>query len=184
MRMRSLDSAATMGNCFGAFPFTNAKRHACTPVIFGDNIVVASHTFGVISFLVSKNGDDVTAKEAWRNKEMKINLATPVLVGGFLYSHGPSKNFACVDASNGQTKWTQAGFGEQVSHTVAYGDKLAVLTDAGELIVIKANPEKYHELARAQVSGKSWVYPAAANGKLYIRDTKDLACYPIAESTR
>ena len=135
-------------------------------------------------FVVSKNGDDVTARQAWQNKEMKINLATPVLLGGFLYSHGPSKNFACIDASTGQTKWTQAGFGEQVSHTVAYGDKLAVLTDAGELIVIKANPEKYQELSRAQVCGKSWVYPAAANGKLYIRDTRELACYPTAESTR
>ena len=163
---------------------TNAKRHACTPVIFGDNIVVASHTFGMISYVVSKNAEEVSAKEAWRNKDMKVNLATPVLVGGFLYSHGPSKNFVCVDASNGQTKWTQAGFGEQVSHTVAFGDKLAVVTDAGELIVIKANPEKYQELSRAQVCGKSWVYPAAANGKLYVRDTKELACYPIAGSTR
>jgi outer membrane protein assembly factor BamB len=163
---------------------TNAKRHACTPVIFGDNIVVASHTLGMISYLISKNGEEVSAKEAWRNKDMKINLATPVLVGGFLYSHGPSKNYVCVDASNGQTKWTQGGFGEQVSHTVVFGEKLAVLSDSGELIVIKANPEKYQELGRAQVCGKTWVYPAAANGKLFIRDTRELACYPIAGSSR
>lgn len=163
---------------------TGAKRHACTPVIVGDNIVMNSYTYGMASFLVSKNGDEVTAKEAWRNKDIKINLATPVLVGGFLYSHGPNKNYVCVDAANGQIKWTQPGFGEQVSHTTAFGDKLAVTTDAGQLIILKANPNHYEELARAQVCGKTWSFPAWANGKLYIRDNRELACYTISEAIR
>lgn len=163
---------------------TQAKRHTCTPVIVGDNIVVNTFTFGMASYLVSKKGDEVTATEAWRNKDTKINLATPVLVGGFLYSHGPSKNFVCVDASNGKVKWTQSGFGVEVSHTTAFGDRLVATTDSGQMIVIKANPDRYEELGRAQISGKTWSYPAWANGKLYIRDNRDLACYAIAEASR
>lgn len=163
---------------------TGAKRHACSPVIVGDNIVMNSYTYGMASFLVTKNGEDVGAKEAWRNKDLKINLATPVLVGGFLYSHGPNKNYVCVDASNGQVKWTQPGFGEQVSHTTAFGDKLAVTTDAGQLIVIKANPNRYEELSRAQVCGKTWSFPTWANGKLFIRDNRELACYPMADAAK
>jgi outer membrane protein assembly factor BamB len=111
-------------------------------------------------------------------------LGTPILVGGFLYCHGPNKNYVCVDASSGEVKWTQNGFGEQISHTTAFGDKLAVLTDAGQLIVIKANPNKYEELSRAQVCGKTWTYPTWANGELFVRDNRELACYPIAEAIR
>jgi outer membrane protein assembly factor BamB len=163
---------------------TNAKRHAMTPVIIGDNIVVNSHTIGMISYLVSKDGEKMSAKESWRNKDVKINLCTPVLVGGFLYCHGPSKNYMCVDAASGKVKWTQGGFGQEVSTTLAVGDKLVVVSDSGEMFILKANPDHYEELARAQVCGKSWNFPAFANGKLYVRDQREIACYAIGESTR
>jgi hypothetical protein len=89
-----------------------------------------------------------------------------------------------VDASNGQTKWTQSGFGEQVSSTIAVGDKLAVVDDSGQLVILKANPNRYEELARMQVCGKTWDFPAFANGKLYVRDQREIACYAIGESSR
>jgi outer membrane protein assembly factor BamB len=163
---------------------TNAKRNTMTPVIIGDNIVVNTHTVGMISFLISKDGDKLTAKESWKNKDVKINLCTPALVGGFLYCHGPNRNYVCVDASNGQVKWTQNGFGEQVSSTIAVDDKLVVVSDSGELFILKANPERYQELARFQVCGKTWDFPAFANGKLYVRDQREIACYLIGESRR
>jgi outer membrane protein assembly factor BamB len=163
---------------------TNAKRHAMTPVVIGDNIVINTHTVGMISYLISKDGDKFSAKESWRNKNLKINLCTPVLVGGFLYCHGPNRNYVCVDASNGETKWTQGGFGEQVSSTISIGDKLVVVTDTGELLILKANPDRYEELARMQVCGKTWNFPAFADGKIYVRDQREIACYAIGESTR
>lgn len=167
------------------FPIaTQAKRHACTPVIIGDNIIVNTFTYGMACYTISKKGNDLGVTESWRNKNTKINLATPVLVGGFLYTHGPSKNYQCVDASNGNVKWTQAGFGEQVSATVVVGDKLVVVTDFGEMVVIKPSPDRYQELARVQVCGKTWSHPAFASGKLYVRDNRELVCLPIGESKR
>lgn len=163
---------------------TNAKRHAMTPIIIGDNIVINTHTVGMISYLISKDGDKMTARESWANKDLKINLSTPALVSGFLYNHGPNRNYVCVDASNGQTKWTQSGFGEQVSTTIVVGEKLVVVTDTGELLILKPNPNRYEELARMQVCGKTWNFPAFADGKLYVRDQREIACYAIGESTR
>jgi outer membrane protein assembly factor BamB len=156
---------------------TAAKRHAATPVIFGENVAVNSHTFGLLCFNISKQQNQFEATEIWANKNLKINLATPVLVGDFLYSHGPNKNFVCVDAKTGELKWDQPGFGEQNSSTLAFGDKLLVLTDFGELVLLAANPEKYSELGRAQVCGKNRNFPACANGRLYVRDSRELACY-------
>lgn len=158
---------------------TGAKRHAATPVIMGNRIVVNSHTFGTICFEIAREGGGFEVKQVWRNKDAKINLATPVLVGGYLYSHGASKNFLCLDASNGVAKWSQPGFGAQLSSALAVGDNIFVLTDAGEAVLIKAKPDNYEELARTQVGGKNWNHPALAEGKLFVRDGRELAAFRV-----
>ena len=158
---------------------TFAKRHAATPVISGDHVYFNSHTVGLICEKISKEGEQWQATQRWANKEAKINISTPALVGAFFYSQGPTKNFVCVDAKTGATQWQQPGFGRQNSATIAVGDKLLVLTDEGELVLVSASPEKYTELGRAQVCGKNWNFPAYADGKLYVRDAHELACYDL-----
>jgi outer membrane protein assembly factor BamB len=158
---------------------TGAKRHAATPVVFGDRVVVNSHTFGTICFKVSRRDNGFVATEVWKNQELRINLATPVLVKDFLFSHGPKKNFVCIDAATGALKWSQDGFGKDYSATIALNASLLVLTDDGQLLLIAADPEKYVELGRLQVCGKNWSFPAYSNGKLYVRDRRELVCYPL-----
>lgn len=158
---------------------TGAKRHAGTPVIFKNNIVVNSQTVGLVCFEISKQEKQVSAKELWANRKLKINLSTPVHVGEFLYSQGANKNFVCVDAKTGDLRWEQPGFGKQNSSTIVFGDKLLVLTDEGELVFLAANREEYSELGRIQVCGKNWNFPAYSNGKLFIRDSLELACFDL-----
>ena len=43
-----------------------------------------------------------------------------------------------------------------------------------------ADPEKYVELGRQQVCGKTWSFPAFADGRLYVRDNKELQCFDLA----
>jgi outer membrane protein assembly factor BamB len=159
---------------------TSAKRHAATPVVFGDTVIVNSHTFGMVAIGITRNGDTFEAKPAWENAAMKINLATAVLVDGYLYSHGPNKNFVCVDAKTGEQKWAQPGFGKEYSATLSVGKKLLVVTDDGLLVELKATPEKYEELGQAQICGKNWSHPAYADGKLYLRDSRELLSFDLA----
>src|SRR5262245_19157129 len=77
---------------------TNAKRHAASPVIFDDYVAVNSHTFGLACFKISKDSGGLKATEAWTNKDLKINLATPVLVDGYLYCQGANKDYVCAEA--------------------------------------------------------------------------------------
>jgi outer membrane protein assembly factor BamB len=161
---------------------TNAKRHAATPVIDGDNVIVNSHTIGLVAFKISKDSGGLKASPAWANTDLKINLATPVLVDGHLYCQGASKDYICAEAANGKLKWSQAGFGlgrRDYSSTIVVGKNLLVLTEDGTLILLQANPEKYTELARLQVCGNTWSFPAYANGKLYVRDTRSLQCIDL-----
>ena len=165
---------------------TGAKRHAASPVIDGDTVTVNSQTIGLVRTKISRSGSEFTASQAWANKPLTINLATPVLVDGHLYSYGPirTKDYVCVNAGTGTLKWTQSGFGigkDQTDYasTIAVGKNLLVLTYDGQLILIAANPEKYTELGRVQVCGKTWSHPALADGKLYVRDGRDLQCLDL-----
>ncbi|MEW6305200.1 MAG: PQQ-binding-like beta-propeller repeat protein [Verrucomicrobiota bacterium] len=153
---------------------TGAKRHIFTPLIVGDTVTVASHSIGTIKFKITKAGDVCKATEVWKNA-VKTNIATPVLVNGYLYNLGPGANtaFTCMDFETGETKWTQPGFGDYAS-IMAFGDKLLVLNATGEMFLIKANPQKYEELGRLQVAGKTWSHPAYSDGKLYVRDGKQV----------
>ena len=166
-------------------PFkTNAKRHAATPVVVGDLVIVNSHTIGLVATRIQKKGERFETKEAWANRALKINLATPVAADGYLFCQGPNKNYICVDAASGKEVWSQPGFGKEFSATIAVGKRLLVLSDAGELFLIAADPKKYSELGRAQVSGRTWSSPAFADGKLFVREGLlngwKLSCFNLA----
>jgi hypothetical protein len=92
-----------------------------------------------------------------------------------------------MDAKTGQLKWSQAGFGQgkkDYSSTIAAGKTLLVLTEDGTLLVLQPNPSKYTELARLQVCGNTWAFPAWAGGKLYVRDGRQLLCLDLAGSNK
>jgi outer membrane protein assembly factor BamB len=164
---------------------TDSKRHAATPVIFGDTVMVNSHTIGLLCFKIARDGAGWKASQLWGNRELKINLASPVLVGNYLYSQGAGKNYVCVDALTGKQMWSAEGFGDKLSVTIAVGKNLLVQTDKGELVLVAANPAKYMELGRAQVCGKTWNSPAYADGKLFVREGLDrgwkLTCFDLID---
>jgi outer membrane protein assembly factor BamB len=163
---------------------SDAKRHAVTPVVFGDTVIVSSWTFGQVALRISKEGDGLKAAQAWANKSSKINLSSPVLIGHCLYSQGPGRDYVGIDATTGKVCWSQPGFTAQArreySSTIAAGEKLLVLAETGTLVLLRANPEKYIELGRAQVCGNTWCHPAFADGKLYVRDGRSLACFDLS----
>jgi outer membrane protein assembly factor BamB len=163
---------------------TEAKRHACSPVILGDTVTVNSHTLGTISFRITRDGDGLKAAPAWANKELKTNLATAVAAGECFYNQGASRDYVCFDAQTGAIKWSQPGFGQgkkDYSSTIVAGKNLLVLSEDGTLLLLRADPAKYTELGRVQICGSTWSFPAYADGRLYVRDSRQLACYDLSD---
>ena len=171
------------GKILWRVPFkTDAKRHAGSPVIFGDLAIVNSQTIGLVATRIAQDSGGLKATQAWANKNLKINLSTPVLVDHYLYSQGVSPNYVCADAQSGEIKWSQPGFTggkEAYCSTIVTGKNLLVLTHDGELLLLAANPEKYTELGRLQVCGKTWSFPAFADGKLFVRGGRELSCLDL-----
>jgi outer membrane protein assembly factor BamB len=149
---------------------TEALRHACTPIIHGDDVIVNSQTIGTVCFHIRQTGGKFVAEQKWQNKEQKINIATPVLLEKHLYTQGAGPYLICMDAGSGEVLWKQTGFGDKYTACIASGDKLLAQTSRGELVLIKASPSQYAELGRVQICGETWSHPALAEGKLFIRE--------------
>jgi outer membrane protein assembly factor BamB len=168
---------------------TAAKRHAASPVIVGQQVLVNSHTIGLLCYDIRKseantpgNKPAFEAAVAWENKDLKINLATPVVVGNQLYCQGANRDYVCVDLKSGKLLWSQMGFGlgrKDYASTIATRDHLLVLTEDGTLLMLKPDPNRYSEVGRLQVCGNTWSHPALADGRLYVRDGRQLYCIEL-----
>src|SRR2546428_2114452 len=113
---------------------TGAKRHVCTPVIYGDTVTVASTSIGTLKFRIVKTGGEFKAEPAWANLPLKTVITTPVLAGGHLYTLGAGSrtDFVCADYETGNPCWSQPGFGDYAA-ICAVNDKLLALNSNGEL---------------------------------------------------
>ena len=164
---------------------TRLGRHAVTPIIVHDTVVVSSYLAGLIGIKVTRENGTWKAERAWVEKSLGINFASPVAVGQYLYGLGPGRKLICVKVSTGQKAWTQADpisgtLEKQHAGMVAFKDRLLILGENGRLILVAADPAEYRLKGSVQVCGSNWCSPAYVNGKLVLRDERELMCLQIA----
>jgi len=83
----------------------------------------------------------------------------------------------CVDMGTGKELWNKPKVGKyHASLLRTANDKLLMLDDLGNLIMLEPSLKGYVELAHTHVCGPTWAHPALANGRLYLRDEKELIC--------
>jgi outer membrane protein assembly factor BamB len=60
------------------------------------------------------------------------------------------------------------------------GDRLIVLTEEGDIAVVRATPERHEELARfAAIEGRTWNHPTIAGGRLLVRNLREMAAFDL-----
>jgi outer membrane protein assembly factor BamB len=96
---------------------------------------------------------------------------------GFIYGLDEGI-LTCLDEKTGQRHWREGRFSH--GQLLLTGDLLVILGEAGELALVEANPTAYRELGRIRAfEGKTWNSPALADGKVYLRNDEDMACYDL-----
>jgi outer membrane protein assembly factor BamB len=150
-------------------------------VVSGDRVFISSGDDGGELLRITAKG----AERLWKNRNLSTFTGSAVLIGGMLYGHetagykGADQELRCVDLETGSVKWGEKGFGQ--GSIIAAGDRLIVLSDKGELSVVRANPDRFELLARSQViGGKCWTSPVIARGAIYVRNARgDLVCLDV-----
>lgn len=158
--------------------------NSATPILLPGGRVFISSNYGTGAAVLQMevNGNNVTATPVWQNRVMKNHMASCVYQDGYLYGFDDA-TLKCIDAETGKEMWKKRGFGKG---TVVLADgHLIVLADNGQLVLAKANPGEYTQVADAGkvVKGRCWTVPTLVDGKLYVRSLKEAACLDVSEGS-
>jgi outer membrane protein assembly factor BamB len=149
------------------------------PLIVDANRFFISSGYGKGAALmeVTGSGNSLQARTIWSNATMKNKFNSSVLHDGYVYGLDEGI-LSCVDVNTGTRKWKGGRYG--YGQVLLASGHLIILSDSGELALVKADPNAYTEVARfAALTGKTWNYPALSGGKLFVRNDKEMAVYKI-----
>jgi hypothetical protein len=170
-------------------PFQDRLFESSTTPVHQDDLLVASSiTLGSIALRLDKDG--MPEKEpAWKKGDLTCYFSTPVFAGKSLFmvtgqipnplapKQKPQAILRCVDPASGKELWKRDKVGTYHASLIRTGDdKLLMLEEAGDLVLLDPDPAGYRELARAKVCGQTWAHAALADDRLYVRDERDLVC--------
>ena len=164
-----------------ATPGETRFYNSSTPVINGQNIIIAGQGLGTKSFKVEKNGSGYTLAESWSNPEYGVSFNTPLLKDGYLYGHEARLGkIYCIDANTGETAWADTVAHNRFASTLDLGKEILSLTAKGELLVYAPSAEKYTELAVYPVANTDvYAHPVVEGKRIYIKDKENLTCWEV-----
>jgi len=169
--VRIVDSADGTQIAFTAWK-SPYRTNATTPIVMGDQIFVSTG-YKIGCGLFRLQGESLEL--VYKNTEMRNHFNNSVLLDGHLYGFdgdahlGRLVTLTCIDFTTGNLAWRQRGLG--CGSLLIADDKLLVLTEDGTLVLAKASPDAYVELARsAFLEGRCWTVPVLSDGRVYGRN--------------
>jgi outer membrane protein assembly factor BamB len=180
---RAVGLAPENGALLWEYAFPGQMGMNCSqPVVVDDTSVLLSSAQGPGAALleIAKTGETYTARAAWTNNRMKNKFNSSVLYRGYIYGLDETI-LACIDAKTGELKWKGGRYG--YGQLLLAGGHLVVLTEQGDVVLVRATPEGHQELARfPAIEGRTWNIPAIDNGLLLVRNSSEMACFRLGRS--
>jgi outer membrane protein assembly factor BamB len=169
------------GALLWSYPWdTSMGINVSQPIIVDKNRFFISSGYGKGAALVEVkgSGQNFTATTIWENVNMKNKFNSSVLYNGYVYGLDEGI-LTCLDVNTGDRKWKGGRYG--YGQVLLASGNLIVTSDSGDLALVKASPDAYTELARfTALQGKTWNYPAIADGRLLVRNGNEMAAYDIS----
>ena len=154
-------------------------NNASQPLITApDRVFVSAGGSDAAMLQVAAGADgQLTARELWRTTRMNTDFTSGVLHDGFIYGLDASI-LSCIDASTGELKWKGGRYG--YGQVMLASGHLIVLTEEGELALVRADPTSHQEITRfPAIEGKTWNHPAMSDGILLIRNIEEMAAFDL-----
>jgi outer membrane protein assembly factor BamB len=176
------------GDQFWQYPLADLLFEASsTPAPAGDLLFASTITAGGVGLKLETKDGKPTATKEWTNGDLSCYFSTPVAVGAdHLYMvtgqllPAPESTLRCVETKGGKELWSKPKVGKFHAALLRTGnDKLLMLDDFGALTLIDPDPKEYKELAKSKVCGQTWAHPALSDGRVYLRDEKELICVEV-----
>lgn len=163
-----------------------------TPVAVGSRLFISANegkgrSFSACLQMQAADGK-ITYRELYRSTELQTNMVNTVAIyQDAVFGFGGGKKFGflhCTNLEDGRLLWKEESKEWTNDRNLVIADGLLfAITQEGELVMVEASREGYRELARMRPNveiGRPQ-QPTIANGRMYIRGMKSVACYRIAK---
>jgi len=151
------------------------------PAFISDHelLISAGESSGIGRIKVSSGPDGWTTEELWRTNRFKPYFSDFVIHKGHAYGFD-GRILASIDLNAGERKWKGGRYGHGQLVLLPDQDLLLVLSEEGELALVKATPGKFTELAKfPAITGKTWNHPVLAGDILLVRNGQEMAAFRL-----
>jgi len=150
-----------------------------SPMVHENTVVAMGGYYGNSIAVKTGGAGDVTASHRlWQEVRHNGGIGTGIIKEGYYYYHDSGGIVCCLDIATGQTKWKERlpGAGKSWGSFILAGDLVYTLSQAGDTVVFKANPEKFEVISQAEVGETTNSSLVPHEGQLLIRTHKALWC--------
>lgn len=151
--------------------------NAAQPIVYPDGRIFITSAAGAEMLEISQKDGKYEAAVLWKNRNLKGGYQNPVAHGGHIYGLDEGI-LVCIEEKSGKRAWKAGRYGH--GQLLLAKDVLVILSEKGDLALVKADPAQYQELARWKaLEGKTWNNPVLAGGYLFVRNHEEMACYDL-----
>jgi len=152
-------------------------------VIAGADVLIGSGSglagVGLRRVAVAHGPGGWAVEERWTSNGLKPYFNDFVVHKGHAFGFDGSM-LACVDLKDGKRKWKGGRYGHGQIVLLPDQDLLLALSEEGELVLVKATPDQFTELARfPAIEGKTWNHPALVGDLLLVRNSEHMAAFRL-----
>jgi outer membrane protein assembly factor BamB len=145
----------------------------------GDIMISVSESSGVRRLSVAHAPGGWMVKERWTSIGLKPYFNDFVVHKGHMFGFDGSI-LACIDLQDGKRKWKGGRYGNGQLILLSDQDLLLVLSEEGELALVRATPDQFMELSRVSgIEGKTWNHPVLVGDVLLIRNGEEMAAFRL-----
>ncbi|MFQ5633483.1 MAG: PQQ-binding-like beta-propeller repeat protein [bacterium] len=160
---------------------TTYDVNAANPIFIApDKIYISSgYGTGAAVLRITGRGSRFEVETVWRSRVMKNHFNSAILAGDHIYGFD-NGTLKCIEATTGREVWKKRGF--QKGQLIFADGHFIVLGERGQLALVEATPDQYREKAQIQMlRGRCWTTPVLANGRLYLRNQREMLCLDFSE---
>jgi outer membrane protein assembly factor BamB len=144
------------------------------------NSLTSTGGLGIRRLNVTHGSGGWTVTERWTSTGLKPYFNDFVVHKGHAFGFDGSI-LACIDLQDGKRKWKGGRYGDGQLVLLPEQDLLLVVSEEGELALVKATPDQFTEVARFKaVEGKTWNHPVVVRDFLLVRNGEEMAAFRLS----